>query len=144
MADNNIKDFTSTWITFALLFFSLLTFAGIFMGANNPNGLGDTEDNFLDIQGDLGSDLLQVEDDANKQLNISSLIESEDIELGSRVSASNSYSFFKSAKNTFPSAKKLIRLVFTGDIGEMISAVFFGLLGMVALFFIFKMGRRLF
>lgn len=145
MADENIKDFTTTWITFGFLFLALIVFAGYFMAQNNPNALGDSEDNFLILENNLSSILIETEIDANNALNTSLLSSGVSGEDAVRVkSDSNSYSLFKTAKKTYPSAKKLISLVFTGDIGNMISTVFFGIAGLVALFYIIRLGRSIF
>ena len=42
MADDNLKDFTLSWILLGLLSFCLMTFATTFMFANNPSyGFGE-------------------------------------------------------------------------------------------------------
>ena len=144
MADQNIKDYTVTWITFGVLFFSLMTFAGLFMSANNPTGLGEAGDNFNTYSGDLSPTLIQIEEqEVNPLLNTSAITESN-AEAGSVVAASNSYGFFGTAKTIFPTIKKFIAWQIGEEAGQMISAVFFGLLGLIALFYIIKLGRSLF
>lgn len=144
MADQNIKDYTVTWITFGVLFFSLITFAGLFMSSNNPTGLGDASDKFNIYENNLSSNLIQIEEnDANVLLNNSALSESN-AKAGSVVAASNSYSFWNSAQTMFSSTKSFISWMFEGKAGKMISAVFFGLMGMIAVFHIIKLGRSLY
>ena len=142
MADQNIKDYTVTWITFGVLFFSLITFAGLFMTANNPEGLGDASDKFNNFSGELSQKLIQVEGDSNELLNNSAITESN-AEVGSVVAASNSFSFFDSAKTMFTSTKGFLSWMFEGTAGSMIISVFFGLMGLIAVFFIIKLGRAL-
>lgn len=144
MADQNIKDYTVTWITFGVLFFSLITFAGIFMAENNPTGLGDASDKFTVFSNELSPKLIQIEtEETNKLLNSSAITESN-ADVGSIVAASNSYGFFGTARTMFESTKTFISWIFVGTAGQMISAVFFGLMGLIALFFIIKLGRSLF
>lgn len=145
MADQNIKDYTVTWITFGVLFFSLITFAGVFMTENNPTGLGDATDKFTGFKNELSPKLIQIEtEETNKLLNSSAITESN-ADVGSVVAASNSYGFFGTAKTMFTSTKTFISWIFgTETAGQMISGVFFGLMGLIALFFIIKLGRSLF
>lgn len=144
MADQNIKDYTTTWITFGVLFFSLITFAGVFMAANNPTGLGDASDKFTGFSNELSPKLIQIEQqEVNPLLNSSAITESN-ADVGSVVAASNSYGFFGTAKTMFTSTKTFISWIFVGEAGQMISSVFFGIMGLVALFFIIKLGRSLF
>jgi len=46
MANDNIKDFTIQWIFFGLLFFSLLSFAVIFVANNNADAFGSSANKF--------------------------------------------------------------------------------------------------
>lgn len=144
MADQNIKDFTVNWVLFGVLFFSLMIFTLSFMYSNNQDALGDAQGNFEIYSSNLSSNLLELEEGTNEQLNISSIIESEDIDIGSRVAASNSYGFFSTGKTFWESSKGFISWMFAGTSGEILVGVFSGLIGIIALFFIFKLGRSLF
>lgn len=144
MADLNIKDYTTTWITFGVLFFSLVTFASLFMAFNNPEGLGDSSGIFTNYEDELRPQLIQVETNASSQIEDSAKVQSENKATGGIIAASNSYGFWDSAKTIFPATKQFISFVFVGEAGTMIAAVFFGLMGFIALYFIFKLGRSLF
>ena len=144
MADQNIKDFTTNWVLFGLLFFSLMIFTLTFMYNNNPDGLGDSQSNFERFSANMSSNLLELEGNANEQINISSIIESEDLELGSRVSASNSYGFFSTGKTFWQSSKEFIGWMLSGTIGQILIGVFGGLIGIAVLYFIFRLGRSQF
>lgn len=144
MADENIKDFTVNWILFGVLFFSLMFFSLSFVFNNNSDALGEFKDNYEIYSSGISSNLLELERDSNEQINISAIIESEDLELGSRVAASNSYGFMSSAKNYWSGTKGFIALMFEGTAGQIIVGVFSGLFLIIALFFIFRLGRTIF
>lgn len=144
MADQNIKDFTTSWITFGVLFFCLITFAGVFMANNNPSGLGSVQNNFDNYSGGLKPKLIQVEAAANDEMNASASVQSQNQATGGIIAASNSYGFWGSSQKMFKETKQLVQFMFVGEAGRMIVAVFFGLAGFIALYFIFKLGRSLF
>jgi len=144
MADQNIKDFTVNWVTFGLLFFFLLSFTLTFFHANNPNALGTSKDNFDSYALNMSSELIEIETESNKQINISALIESEDQELGSRVSASNSYGFWGTASSFWESSKGFFGWILSGLAGSVLISVFGGIIGILILYFIFRLGRSIF
>ena len=144
MADQNIKDFTVNWILFGVLFFSLMFFSLSFVFNNNSDALGEYKANYDIYSANISSNLLELEGDSNEQINISAIIESEDLELGSRVAASNSYGFMSSARNYWSGTKEFTALMFEGTAGQIITGVFSGLFLIIALFFIFRLGRTIF
>jgi len=144
MADQNIKDFTINWVTFGLLFFFLLTFTLTYFYENNPNALGENKGNFDSFTNNISNELLELETSSNEQLNISALIESEDQTLGSRVSASNSYGFWETASSFWESSKGFIGWILSGFAGTLIIGVFGGMIGILILYWIFRLGRSLF
>ena len=141
MADNNIKQFTVSWILFGVLFFSLLSFALTFMFNNNPTGLGDTGDIFENTQTGLSSKLFEVPPDSNALLNITAKTNPEESFLGSRDSVATSYGLTDTGQGFFESAKIFMSWVFTGTAGKMLIAVFGGLFSIVALYWIIKFIR---
>jgi len=144
MADQNIKDFTVNWVTFGLLFFFLLSFTLTFFYNNAPDALSDSQDNFELYANNVSSSLIELESDSNEQINISALIESEDQELGSRVSASNSYGFWSTAQSFWKSSQGFLGWILSGAAGTIIIGVFSGLIGILVLYWIFQLGRSLF
>ena len=144
MADQNIKDFTINWVIFGLLFFFLLTFTLTFFYYNNPDALGTSQANFESYALNMSSELFEIESNSNKQINISALIESEDQELGSRVSASNSYGFWGTASAFWEGSKGFMGWILSGTAGSVIIAVFGGIIGILVLYWIFRLGRSLF
>lgn len=145
MADQDIKDFTVSWILFGLLFFSLMIFTVNFMYNNNPDALGSDVDSKFEIyQGNLSRDLLQLEDDSNELLNISAITDSENQNTGTRVSASTSYGFWNSASQIWNNSIDFIGWMFSGTVGQILIGVFGGLIGLSVLFFIIRLGRTFF
>jgi hypothetical protein len=144
MADQNIKDFTINWITFGFLFFCLLTFTLTYFYENNPDALGDSQSNFEGYATNMSAELVEIETTSNEQINISALIESEDVELGSRVSASNSYGFWGTASKFWESSKGFFGWILSGLAGSVIISVFGGIIGILILYWIFRLGRSLF
>ncbi len=140
MADQNIKQFTISWILFGLLFFSLIIFAITFMANNNPagNGLGDAQSIFLNVNATLSGRLLKMPDEGNTLLNITSKTNPEVSFLGSRDSTASAYSLFGNGKGFFESSKIWIKWIFSGFIGDLLLAVFGGLLSIAGLYWIFK------
>ena len=144
MADNNIKDFTINWVLFGLLVFCLLAFALSFVANNNPNALGDTQGTFESTYANLSDSLLEVEDDTNYQINISADLQSEESQLGTRAAASTSYGLMGTGTGFWKKIKGLIALVFSGLMGQIITGVLGGLIGIAALYYIIKLIRSLF
>ena len=144
MADQNIKDFTINWVIFGLLFFFLLTFTLTFFHANNPDALGTAKANFESYALEISSELVEIETDSNENINISALIASEDQELGSRISASNSYGFWGTASAFWESSKGFFGWILPGESGSVLVSVFGGIIGVLVLYFIFRLGRSIF
>lgn len=142
MADENLKDFAISWIEMGLLFFCLLSFAISFIYYNNPTGLGDSEGIFEDTLSSLESNLISVTNDSNALLNITSETNPEVSQLGSRDSVATSYGMMGNSKGFFESSKIFIAWIFTGAVGQLLLAVFGGLFGFVALYFIIKFVRN--
>lgn len=144
MADENIKDFTVTWIVMGFLFFSLITFAITFIVNNNPTALGDYQGNFQDTQGGLEVNLIEVEDNVNSNINASAELSSEESTLGTQAAASTSYSLFGTGKGFFTKIKPFMSMVFSGMIGQMLIAVMGGIIGVVGTFYVIRLIRSIF
>lgn len=143
MADENLKDFSISWVLVGLLFTCLLTFAITFMDNNNPNGLGDDMDYILNkSQSDINSQLYLVDDDANEILNVTSQTNPETSFLGGRDSVSTSYSLRKTGVSNWEKLKIFVAWVFIGDIGKLLISVIGGILGLVSIYFITKLIRQ--
>lgn len=142
MADQNLKDFSVTWILFGLLFFSLLTFAISFMYNNNPDGFGDSKHFFDDTSSALGNKLVALPNSSNNLLNITSETNPEASFLGSRDSSATSYGLMGTSKGFFESSKIFFNWIFTGTTGELLLSVFGGLFGLVGLYYIIKWIRH--
>lgn len=142
MADENLKDFSITWILTGLLFFCLLSFAISFMYFNNPTGLGDSENLFEDTASSLQGNLLRLSNESNALLNITSETNPEISQLGSRDSVATSYGVYGSSKGFFKSSKVFFSVIFSGTIGEILLSVFGGLFGFVGIYYITKWVRN--
>lgn len=142
MADENLKDFTINWALLGLLFFCLLTFTISFMLANNPTGLGDTEDIFDNSVSSTETNLISLSGNSNSLLNITSETNPEISDLGSRDSVATAYGSMGSSKGFFESIKIFMSWILTGTSGQLLIGVFGGLFGFVALFFIIKNIRQ--
>lgn len=139
MADNNLKDFTISWVQYGVVMFSLITFATLFMVSNNPIGLGNDAATQLGItQGNLSSAIFPLPDETDALLNISADTDPTTSFLGSRDSVATTYGIMGLARNFFTSSKTLISWVFSGLVGQMLLAVFGGLFGLATLYFITK------
>ena len=143
MAEENLKDFTINWIVTGLLIFCMITFTLTFMVNNNPLGLGNDSSNVLNAtQSGISSKLYDTTDDADNVLNITANTNPEVGELGSRDSVASGYSATGSGKGFFESIKILISWVIVGEMGEMLIAVFSGIIGFTSFFFIVKWIRN--
>lgn len=143
MAEENIKDFTINWIVLGLLGFCLISFAITFMYNNNPIGLGDSAEGiFTQTQSNLSTRLYQTPTDADKVLNITANTNPEAGDLGSRDSVASSYSVSGTGRGFFETIKIFIAWVFVGEMGAMLVAVFGGLIGFLAVYFIVKWIRN--
>jgi hypothetical protein len=142
MAVNDLNSFTIQGVLGSFLLICLLSFAVLFMIANNEDGLSDTGTVLEYVYENSSSILLETEDNADVLLNITSNTDPEISNLGSRDSVSTSYNAYGTAKSGFESAKDLIWWAFTGDTGKMFLGVFGGIIGLLAYFFIYKHIRQ--
>lgn len=141
MADDNIKKFTMTWVLFGLLFISLITFAINFMAENNPTGLGDSEEIFNNTQRQMTNTLIELPEEGDLLLNITSKTNPEVSFLGSRDSTATSYGLTGTGKGFFESSKIFFGWVISGAVGKMLLAVFGGLFSIASLYFIINFIR---
>lgn len=138
MPNENLKDFTIEWIVFGLLFFSLMTFAGLFVGANNPAAFGDTQGSFYKYSADIQSRLVGVENNTNLLLNVSANTNPEESFLGSRDSVATSYGIMGTAKGFLDSTKLFMGWILTGTAGQILITVFVGMFGTISIYLITK------
>lgn len=139
MADENIKDFTSSLAITGLLLFSLIAFAAIFFAANNPIGLGNDGQLIFNItQDNLSSNIVGMEADSNDILTVASLTDPTESALGSKDSVSTSFSIFGAGKTFYSSTKLLVAWIFAGTVGKMLLAIFSGLLGITGAYLIYR------
>ena len=141
MGVENLKDFNVQWVLFSLLFFSLMTFTLPFMYNNSPDALGDSGDVFSGYNDNIRSTLVAVEGDSNDLLNLSSQTNPEVSDLGSKDSVASSYGVYGSSKSFIDQIKLFFSWVIVGTAGEILTAVFIGLFGMIGLYFIWKVIR---
>ena len=143
MAQDNIKDFTLTWVLAGLLLTCLLGFAIRFMYVNNPTyGYGsDTDGVFSEVYGNQQTALVELPEDSNLLLNITSNTNPEVSDLGSRDSVATSYSATGTAKNFWTQSRKMISWVFSGTTGALLLGVIGGLIGLLTWYFIVKLIR---
>ncbi len=143
MSEDNLKDFGIGWVLYGVVLFCLITFATIFMAANNPIGLGDKTSAQLGItMGNLTSAIYQLPEDTDGLLNISADTDPTEGYLGSRDSVATSYGIMDIGRIMFTSSKTLISWVFSGAVGEMLLSVFGGLFSLIALYWIIKIIRN--
>lgn len=141
MGENNVKDFTLNWILMGLLCFSLMFFATSFMYSNNAGGLGDADTFLNGTSNDLTTNLAQVSEDSNRALNITAGTNPEASELGSRDSVSTAFEFKKTGTGMFESMKLFFSWIIRGEAGEMLLAVFGGMLGFLVVYYGLKFIR---
>jgi hypothetical protein len=144
MADKNIKDFTVNWVTFGLLFFFMMTFTLTFFYNNSPDALSTSQDNFELYANNMSNSLVEIESSSNEQINISAIINSGDDELGSRVSASTSYSFWNTAQSFWKNSKGFMGWILSGIFGDILIGVLGGLIGITIIYWIIRLGRSFF
>lgn len=143
MADENIKDFTMTWILIGLLFFCLLAFAISFMYYNNPtSGFGDSEHFFGDTSTSLQGNLFMLTNNSDNLLNITSETNPEISQLGSRDSVATAYGIYGNSKSIFTSTKIFLGWIFSGTVGQLLIAVFSGLFIFTGIYYITKYIRN--
>jgi len=142
MAVDNLKDFSIEWILVGLLLFCLLNFTVIFIYANaDPTTIAGL-DQFEEIQSNFSTSLLQVENSTDALLNITAQTDPEQGYLGSRDSVATSYGILGTAKTFFTSTKVFMSWVLGGIIGQVLMAIFGGMFGLIALYYITKWVRN--
>lgn len=144
MTEDNIKDFTLTWILAGVLIFSLLTFALIFVFNNNPSALGENEDQITILNGNFSSSLTEVEGDMNTEFNTSAQLNSEDTAVGTASASSTSYNFAGTGQSKWTIIKQMIAWIFAGTFGQILIKIISGIFGLVALYYVIKLIRSLF
>ena len=144
MTDSNLQDMTKTWVTIGFLTLCLIAFAGQFVDNNAPGALGDVEGVFDDVEVNVTANLIEVDTEANQQINISSLVSSENSQQGLFVSTSNSYGFWGTASTFFKSTFRLVYYVLPSPVSNIVVSMLSGLLIFAGLFYIIKLGRSFF
>ena len=140
MADENIKDYTTTWILFGVLIFSMLSFAMYFMTNNNPTGLGTSGDVFESTASNLGSTLYAVEETQNEVLNITSNTNPEISDLGSRDSVAVGFNVRSSGQSVFQSTLSFMAWIL-GDVGINILSIIAGIMVLTGAYWIWRFIR---
>lgn len=144
MAEDNIKDFTITWILAGVLVFALLTFALIFTYNNNPSALGENEQQITVLKGNFSNSLQEIEGDINTEFNTSAQLNSEDTAVGTASASSTSYNFAGTGQSKWTIMKQMIAWIFAGTFGQILIKIISGLFGLVALYYVIKLIRSLF
>jgi hypothetical protein len=144
MAEDNIKDFTVTWILAGVIIFALLTFALTFVYNNNPSALGENEEQITILKGNFSNSLQEVEGESNTQFNTSAQLNSEDTVIGTASASSTSYGFAGTGQSKWTIIKQMIAWVFAGTFGQILIRILSGLFGIVALYYVIKLIRSLF
>lgn len=143
MTEDNIKDFTLTWILTGVLIFALLTFALIFAYNNNPSALGENEQQIIILKGNFSNSLQEIEGDMNTEFNTSAELNSEDNSVGTASASSTSYNFAGTGQSKWTIIKQMIAWIFAGDFGQMVIKIISGIFGLVALYYAIKLIRGL-
>ena len=142
MADENLKDFTINLMLGGFLMFCLLAFAITFVFNNNTSALDDgTGDIFSTSYDNFSSNIYESSEDSNALLNQTANTNPEISQLGSRDSVSVSFSTMGSATSYFEKSKLLLSWVFAGTPGKIILGTIGGMLGFLAMFFIWRFVR---
>lgn len=144
MAEDNIKDFTVTWILTGVLVFALLTWALIFVYNNNTSALGQNQEQLDIIRGNFSNSLQEIPQNVGRENNISAQINSQDLVVGKSSSSSTSYGFSGTGLSQWEVMKQLIAWTFAGTFGQLLIKVITGLFGIVALYYVIKLIRSLF
>ena len=97
---------------------------------------------FSDTYSNLSTKLLDVSDDSDAVLNITSNTNPEASDLGSRDSVASSFSSKETASGYWEGSKKMIGWVFSGDTVKMLLTVFSGIFGFLAFYYIVKFIRN--
>ena len=138
MANDNLKDFSIQWAMMALLFFSLMSFAGLFVLSNNPGALGEAGEKLSGFQSDIEGNLVVLENDSNELLNISAKSNPEESYLGSRDSVATSFGLMGGAKRFVSSIKLFMAWILPGESGLFIISVLVSIFGILSIYFITK------
>lgn len=138
MAIDNLKDFSIQWVLFGLLFFSLLAFATTFIYNNNAGALGTAGDKLDIYQTDMQGNLVATSADTEVLLNLTAQNNPEVSNLGSKDSVATSYGIFGTAKTFLSSSRLFMGWIIEGMSGQILISVFFGMFGLLSLYFITK------
>ena len=145
MAMDNLKDFSLEWITFGMLFFSMVTFAILFTAANNPIALGDEARFFNDSKNSIQGKLSPVESSSNNLLNISKLTDPTESEQGSKDSVATSYGIMGIGKDMVDSTKVFASWIFgpnEDSNATLFISIFVAMFSIVSIYFITKWVRQ--
>ena len=140
MANNNLSEFTIQWVFFGLLFFSLLSFAVVFVANNNADAFGISSNKFDTTT--IQSKLISVETNTDPLLNITAESNPEVSDLGSRDSVAVSYGLKGDSKGFIESTTMFMGWIFVGTTGDIIIGIFVGLFSISSLYFITKWIRQ--
>lgn len=139
MAEDNIKNFATEYAVTGLLMLALIAFASIFLSANNPTGLSSEENAILSITyNNLSSGITAIEEDGNSVLTVAADTDPTESALGSKDTVSTSFTMFGAGKRFYNSTKLLIAWIFAGTVGQMLLALFSGLIGITATYLIYR------
>jgi len=143
MADDGLKDFTINWILGGFLLFCLLAFSITFVYNNNTSALDDgTGTIFSTSYTNFSNTLTSSSQDSNTLLNVTSNTNPEISDLGSRDSVAVSFGAKGGATSYWEASKTLFFWVFSGTSGSIMLGVFGGLIGILAMFFIWRFVRN--
>ena len=142
MAMDNLKDFGVNWIMFGLLFFCLSAFGSTFILNNAPDAMGDSYDKLSVYNTNISDALYEVEDKSNSLLNITAQTNPESGFLGSTDSVASSYKYAGMGKTMFQNTKSFMGWILGGTEGSLILGLFGGIIGLTALYFIYKWIRN--
>lgn len=144
MTEDNIKDFTLTWVLTAVLVFALITFALIFTFNNNPSALGESEEQMEVLQVSFSNSLQEIEGDMDQEFNISAELNSEDTSVGTASASSTSYTLTGTGQSKWTIMKQMMAWIFAGTFGQIVIKIISGIFGLVALYYLIKLIRSLF
>lgn len=112
MASDNIKDFSINLILYGLLFVALSTFTVIFISENNPNAISPELMNLVNgSSSESQSRLVELNEESNVMLNITSYTDPEASYLGSKDQVATAYNMTGSAKRSWESSKSVLSVV---------------------------------
>lgn len=112
MASDNIKDFSINLILYGLLFVALSTFTVIFISENNTNAISPELMNLVNgSSSESQSRLVELNEESNVMLNITSYTDPEASYLGSKDQVATAYKMTGSAKRSWESSKSVLSVV---------------------------------